>query len=298
MKFSELLSKYCDDLSCSNIELSRKANLNPSLISRLKRGMLGYNVADDVVSKISDALLEISSEKTLDKIPEDIYQHLIKALIKQKEKTLKQEQTYANNFDFLILQLKIKNNHLARFFAVDPSYISRIRKNERKPYNSDDFVQKFSRYLLKFYFQEKDITLYSKVFEIEKNLITEETFLNHLGEWLISSKDYKKNAIENFLKSVDNYEIKELVNKEALLNEVENSFLIPKAKRYYGVEETKQATLDFYISVLKSSVPRDIIIYNDFPLDVYWADRTFIKKWLFYMQLAIEKGNRFIKFII
>lgn len=295
MKFSELLSKYCDDLSCSNIELSRKANLNPSLISRLKRGMLGYNVADDVVSKISDALLEISSEKTLDKIPEDIYQHLIKALIKQKEKTLKQEQTYANNFDFLILQLKIKNNHLARFFAVDPSYISRIRKNERKPYNSDDFVQKFSRYLLKFYFQEKDITLYSKVFEIEKNLITEETFLNHLGEWLISSKDYKKNAIENFLKSVDNYEIKELVNKEALLNEVENSFLIPKAKRYYGVEETKQATLDFYISVLKSSVPRDIIIYNDFPLDVYWADRTFIKKWLFYMQLAIEKGNRIYK---
>lgn len=294
MHFSKLLTKYCSDLSCTNTELSKKSNLNPSLLSRLKNGQK-KNISKEMLKLISDALIEIASEKKVIDFPKDISIKLEKAILDEKKQDYENQLKLANNFNYLLTQLKIKNTHIAKYLTVDPSYISRIRTNERKPYNINSFIKKVSSYLISFYFNNECLDIYSAIFQIDKNLLSKDSFFIHLNNWLTNNKQYKKNSVDTFLKSIDKNKVKKLSQDEEVLNEIKNSFIVPKNKRYYGVEETKQALLDFYSLVINSNIKTDIIVYNDFPLNIYWNDRMFIKKWLLYMQIAVEKGNRIYK---
>lgn len=84
MKFSQLLSKYCQDLSCTNIELSKRSNLDPSLISRIKNGKKGTNIDKQSIETISNALIELANDKKIIDFPKDIKLHLENALKEEK----------------------------------------------------------------------------------------------------------------------------------------------------------------------------------------------------------------------
>lgn len=295
MKFSQLLSKYCQDLSCSNIELSKRTNIDPSLISRLKNGKRLTQVNKKVIKSISHALLEIANEKNIITFPKDVNLHLSKALKKQLNDVEDSELSFSKNFDVLLLQLNIKNNHIAKYLVVDPSYISRIRNNERIPFNLEEFINKVCKYLIKYYFDNESLVVLSELLDLDINNLTVDLFSLEISNYLKSNTNHQNKPIETFLKQVDKYQIQTLVKDQKILDEIENTFTIPKSRRYYDAEETKQSIIDFYTLVIKSDITSDIIVYNDFPLKIYWNDTMFIKKWLLLMQLAVEKGNNIYK---
>lgn len=295
MKFSQLLSKYCQDLSCTNIELSKRSNLDPSLISRIKNGKKGTNIDKQSIETISNALIELANDKKIIDFPKDIKLHLENALKEEKKLRKEKQALFSNNFDLLLKELNVKNNHIANYLVVDPSYISRIRNNKRKPYIIDQFIDSVCKYLLKYYFNDEDLKIYRELLNYNKKILAPDLFTEKMKNWLINNNEIKKNSLDILLREIDKYQIKKIVKDKMFLGEVKSEFILPKNRRYYGVEETKQAILDFYALVINNDKTSDIIVYNDFPLNIYWDDTMFIKKWLLYMQIAIEKGNRIYK---
>lgn len=291
MSFLELLKQFCSELSCSNKELSKKASISPSYLSRLKRGEIGCNVDKEKLKSICDALLALDGEKRLKVIPANIHFILEEALEKEIIARQKSLALISKNIDFLLTELGIKNNHIARHINLDPSFLSRIRNNKRRPFNLSVFIQLVSDYLIKFYFYEVNIKLYSEIFNIDIDLINKKDFHEQLLNWLVNDDVYHRNYITPLFDIIVNYKKPEIFSTEAIYNELESKFIISTKKTYYNAEETKQAIIDFYYSIIISPLVTNIYIYNDFPLNIYFTDKEFVNKWMLYMDLAIKKGN-------
>lgn len=182
---------------------------------------------------------------------------------------------------------------MAKYLGFDTSYISRIVSGQRKPSDTDEFIDLFCDYIIKTYSQKNDKVLISKLIDIELNLIEDDdSYYNKLQYWLLHNKATSVDPVNSFLKKLDEFKLDEYIKVVHFdtLKVPTMPFHFPSSKNYYGLKEMKSGELDFFKTTVLSKTKAPIFMYNDMPMEDMAEDVEFGKKWMFAIACSLKKG--------
>lgn len=293
MDFKSTLNKYLDELNCSSKELSVASGLSQTVISRYRNGERVPLLESNQINKLVDAIYNISINRGKKKLnKEELLDSFIK-IIKGIKETDFDYEIFSNKFDELIILLNINIIEMSKFMAFDPSYISRIRSNKRKPACPKEFVEKICDFIINKYHKEEDIKTLSIILECKKEaLLNKDTYFDELKTWLTNNSSPAKNYIKDFLKNLNEFNLNNYIKaiKFDKLKIPNLPFYITKNKTYYGIEEMKEGELDFFKSTILSKSKEPIFMCSDMPMEDMAKDIEFGKKWMFAIAMALKKG--------
>lgn len=279
MKFSEELNRYMKLCECSAKDLARTSSLSESIISRYKTGS---RIPNDVnLKKICNALEILSNNKySSEKIESDFYNCINRVSINFDD--------VKNNLNTLIETFNINAGELAKFLNFDASYLSKIRKGERIPSNKQDFINTLATFIDKKYNTDDYKEILNELIDEKKKNIA----LNDIKKWIINNKNIEDNQTSNFLKTLDEFNLDDYIKaiKFDTLKVPNIPFYKGKTKTYYGIEEMKQAELDFFKIAVLSKNKDDIFMYSNMPMEDMAKDIDFGKKWMFGIAMSLKKG--------
>lgn len=254
MKFNEVLNKYLNLIGCNSKEVAKSVNLSESIISRYKNGTRQPN--DETMKKISKALSELSNGKYN---TSDIYKEFSTTM----EDNSIDFEIVRGNLNILIDVFNINVRKLAKVLNFDASYLSRIRSGERVPSDKEEFVNA----LAKFIFEKYDVKTYKESF---LSLFKDDNItLNTIIEWIINNKTDKVKEINNFLSTLDEFNLSDYIKaiKFDKLKVPSIPFYKCKCRNYYGIEEMKMGELDFFKATVFSKAKDDIFMCSDMPME-------------------------------
>lgn len=296
MTFSDALKHYIDQLQTSPKTLAEASGIPPSTLSRYLSGDRTPPANSDACKQIAVAIAHIS-KGTLSEA------EIARALQKELHGAEIDAKTFTQNFATLLDELDIKGNSLARALGFDPSYISRIRAGQRHPENFATFSNQVARYIARNCTDSRQLT---KVMELcacsAESIATPEDYEEAIRNYLGSSKSNNTQAsttkapLASFLKTLDEFDLNTF--KESIhFDDIKIPtvpFQLPTSKTYTGIEEMKQAELDFLKSAVLARSTDDVIMYSDMPLEEMAADKEFPKKIMTGIAALIRKGVKVI----
>lgn len=272
MDFKNKLNYYIKELNITSKELSKKANISESVISRYKKGERIPLINSSQLNNLINALNDINTEKN-QPIKENIKIEL-EQLIKNK-----------NNFNYdnlntLINELNININKMAKYINFDQSHISRIRYGKSKPRDPINLAIKIENYI-----KEKHSS------QIDNNKLKSILKDQSIESYLTNTNEQDQKII-SFLEKFNDFNLNDYI-KEIKFDELKIPnipFYKAKTKNYYGIEEMKQGELDFFKATVLSKTKKDIFMYSNMPMEDMAKDIDFGKKWMFAIACCLKKG--------
>lgn len=178
---------------------------------------------------------------------------LLSALQKSLRYDEKEGNRLAVNFDLLINVLNLRSSDMARALNFDPSYLSRIRTGQRTPANSAAFAQGVGNFAAR-----------------------------------------QKNPTISFLEKLDNFDLNDYIRAIRFdeLKVPTVPFQLPTTRTCYGLENFRQATLDFLKATALSRSREPVFICSDMPIEELAQDMEFSKKWMLGLAAILKKGLR------
>ncbi|MBO4815892.1 MAG: helix-turn-helix transcriptional regulator [Clostridia bacterium] len=286
MKFSEELNNYMNILDCSAQDLSNSSNLSPTLISRYLNDKRTPRSQSEYINKIANGLYIIANNKNIKLKKEDVLETLIKSLTYENI----DYNCFVNNFNSLLLELKINITDLANTIGYDTSFISRIKNEERKPSDLDNFIDKIGQYVFNNYKDKKEILC--SLFNCSLEDLTDEiNFKDIISTWILSPEKNNKKLIKNFLSKVDSFNLNDYVSTDFSKMKVPTSPVILRTNKfYYGLEGRKKAEAEFLKTTLLSKSNEPIFFYSDLPITAAGKDEEFKKNWVLLISMLLKKG--------
>lgn len=293
MKFTELFITCCEQVGCTNAELSKASGVDASLISRLKTGSRTIASESETLLQLCEGLLFLAQEKGIKEFPKDILEQFKHILAEDWRRESEQVNTFSQNINSIIEQLNIANVHLAKYLSIDPSLMSRIRRGTRKPADMDLFLENFAHYLKKYYFSGSHRAFYAKEFGIPLEKLSSANFSDLLSDWLINRTFKNENSISHFLEKLNDFNLEEYI-AAIRFNDIhipQRPFPLPAKKYYYGFQEMRNGTVDFLKMVATARKVGTVTIFSDFTIEKLSEDVNFSKKWMFGLAMMIKRGN-------
>ena len=289
MKFNEILNRYLKELNCSSKKLSTKSGLSESVISRYRSGERTPLIKSEQLNKLTTALFTIAQENeqnqySLDKIQKDFNTTLANNNFNFT--------TFSNNLSTLINTLNININEMAKYIVFDASHISRIKNGKAKPSNPIEFSNKICSYIFSRYKSAEDIYNLQTIIGCKKSDLSVNNYYNTLFSWLTSETTSIKNQTSDFLYNLDSFNLDDYI-KVIKFNELKVPnipFYKAKTKNYYGLEEMKNAEIDFFKATVLTKNNEDIFMCSDMPMEDMAKDIEFGKKWMFGVAMCLKKG--------
>lgn len=285
MEFKEALNQFIEQIGCTAKELAATAGVSPATLSRYRVGSTVPPRAQ--VEKIAAGLCAIAEEKG-QKLDEAAVLH---ALFEGMEEEIDHEQ-FVTHLNALLSALEINTSDLARSLNFDPSYLSRIRSGNRRPRDVRGLRNAVCMYVVKRRGDKKEV-IAALLERPEAEIETETACYEALAQWLTSGSMLKKEeTVENFLEQLDSFNLEEYI-RSIRFNELKVPtvpFQLAVTKRYYGLEEMKEAELDFLKSTVLSKSMDPVVIASDMPMEDMAQDIEFAKKWMFGLAMIIKKG--------
>ena len=282
MKFNDKLNQYMTMINCTSKELSKSSSLSASIISRYKNGSRtpSYNN----LKAISLALEKLSDYKYNS---EDILKDFYQSTNEVNEANVDFE-IVKNNINEIINTFNINVSVLAKFLNFDASYLSKIRAGNRVPANKEKFIDSFSDFILKKYNSIED----KNTLALLINCKVEELCIEKIKYWISNNKASNSKEIGNFLKKLDGFNLNDYIKaiKFDKLKVPTFAFYKCKTKNYYGLEEMKEAELNFFKATVLSKSRDDIFMCSDMPMEDMAKDIEFGKKWMFAIAMSLKKG--------
>ena len=130
MTFKNLLSSYMTESKLTVSELSRISGLSVSTIMRYKNGTREPGPDSKQLDQLAKALAE---PLTAAGIKTDVYNVLNALRASLSEGLSVDYTTYIMNINTLLASLDIKNSTLAKALNFDPSHVSKILTEKRRP---------------------------------------------------------------------------------------------------------------------------------------------------------------------
>ncbi len=286
MQFNETLNKLLNELSCTPKELSHKSGISQSVISRYRSGTRTPSIESKQLKKIIDTLYNISIEKQKNNYTREYIKEVLTNSINNKDNF--NYKDFSNKFNQLIKVLNINISEMAKNIAFDASHISRIRNGKTRPSDPLNFSLKICNYITSKYNTNEDKKKLSTIIEKDYNKINNKTIYN----WLIKSNEISPNEVNNFLNSVDNFNINNYI-KSIKFDEIKVPsipFYKLRNKNYYGLEEMKKAEIDFLKATTFFKGKEDVFMCSDMPMEDMAVDTDFAKKWMFGIAILLKKG--------
>ena len=289
MTFKDTFNKLLKELNCTSRKLSINSGISESVISRYRSGERTPKKDSTQINKLIDTLYNISLKQELKYTKEDIKNILLSTL---QEGNSFDYETLSKNLNNLIITLNININDLSKYIVFDSSHISRIRYGKTKPSDPISFSNKIANYIVLKYNDSDNI---KKLSLLINNNITSNTLFDQIFTYLTSnnnSNNNEDNHINDFLNNLNNFDLNDYIKaiKFDQLKVPTIPFYKAKTKNYYGLEEMKQAEIDFLKATVLSKSKEDIFMCSDMPMEDMAKDIEFGKKWMFGIAMCLKKG--------
>ena len=291
MDFKDTLNHYMEELDCSSKKLSNKSKISESVISRYRSGQRIPKENSNQIKALTTAIYEIAKEHNKEIKKSSILRNLNKGTTKNNDFDY---NNFSKNLNLLITTLNINTNDMAKFIKFDASHISRIRYCKTRPSDPTSFMDKVCNYVILKFNNTKNRTSLLKLTNLQISYnYSEEDIFKELNNWLINNKiQEQKPSVNNFLKKLDTFNLNDYIQSINFNNiKIPNvPFYRAKKKNYYGIEEMKQAELDFFKATVLSKSKEDIFMYSQMPMEDMAKDTAFGKKWMYAIAISLKKG--------
>lgn len=113
-----------------------------------------------------------------------------------------------------------------------------------------------------------------------------------VAKWLLSGAASQKNPIISFLEKLDNFDLNDYIRAIRFdeLKVPTVPFQLPTTRTCYGLENFRQATLDFLKATALSRSREPVFICSDMPIEELAQDMEFSKKWMLGLAAILKKG--------
>ena len=287
MTFKNRLNEYLNNINCSSKELSIKSNVSESVISRYRNGDRTPKIDSKQLNDISAAIECIIKEKNIEEyLNTNILFELSNAI---KEMDTFNYDSFSNNLNELITTLKININEMSKYIMFDSSHISRIKNVKTRPSDPILFANRICNYITSKY---NSLEYYKTLSLLLDKDVNENNIYDLICNYLTNDTNNNKNYIGDFLNNLNNFNLNDYI-KDIKFDELKVPnipFYKAKTKNYYGLEEMKNAEIDFFKATVLTKNNEDIFMCSDMPMEDMAKDIEFGKKWMFGVAMCLKKG--------
>lgn len=287
MTFKNKLNEYLNKINCSSKELSIKSNVSESVISRYRNGDRTPKIDSKQLKDIAAAIECIIKEKNIEEyLNTNILFELSNAI---KEMDTFNYDSFSNNLNELITTLKININEMSKYIMFDSSHISRIKNGKTRPSDPIIFANRICNYITSKY---NSLEYYKTLSLLLDKDVNENNIYDLIYNYLTNDTNNNKNYIGDFLNNLNNFNLNDYI-KDIKFDELKVPnipFYKAKTKNYYGLEEMKNAEIDFFKATVLTKNNEDIFMCSDMPMEDMAKDIEFGKKWMFGVAMCLKKG--------
>ena len=287
MTFKNRLNEYLNNINCSSKELSIKSNVSESVISRYRNGDRTPKIDSKQLKDIAAAIECIIKEKNIEEyLNTNILFELSNAI---KEMDTFNYDSFSNNLNELITTLKININEMSKYIMFDSSHISRIKNGKTRPSDPILFANRICNYITSKY---NSLEYYKTLSLLLDKDVNENNIYDLICNYLTNDTNNNKNYIGDFLNNLNNSNLNDYI-KDIKCDELKVPnipFYKAKTKNYYGLEEMKNAEIDFFKATVLTKNNEDIFMCSDMPMEDMAKDIEFGKKWMFGVAMCLKKG--------
>ena len=287
MTFKNRLNEYLNNINCSSKEISIKSNVSESVISRYRNGDRTPKIDSKQLKDIAAAIECIIKEKNIEEyLNTNILFELSNAI---KEMDTFNYDSFSNNLNELITTLKININEMSKYIMFDSSHISRIKNGKTRSSDPIIFANRICNYITSKY---NSLEYYKTLSLLLDKDVNENNIYDLICNYLTNDTNNNKNYIGDFLNNLNNFNLNDYI-KDIKFDELKVPnipFYKAKTKNYYGLEEMKNAEIDFFKATVLTKNNEDIFMCSDMPMEDMAKDIEFGKKWMFGVAMCLKKG--------
>lgn len=198
---------------------------------------------------------------------------------------------FYEKMNMLMNLLEISNSALAKHLSLDPSYISRMRRGQRKPTFESEYFDKMILYFIKKIENASQYQSICKIVGLNGSLEDDrKANQDFLYRWL--TLEAKTSTIKSLLSGVKNISSHGVSLSPGIdLNQVQPK-VISNGKILYGQEGKRQGVKIFLERVLKNPKKQQIYLLSEENMDWMTSKPAFMKQWSLLLSEVIKGGNR------
>lgn len=289
MTFSEQLNAYISELNCTAKELTDVSGLSASVLSRYRTGSRVPTTDSEQFMQLVQGIATIANERGYSEFTVEKIQKTLEDCLQDANFPY---ELFQINFDTLLTSLSINVADLSHFLNFDSSYISRIRKGQRRPSNPQDFAENVSKYIAGHCSESDKVTIAKLVHCTTDEINNDSLCRDKIIHWLLNEQIEKRDLVLPFLSKLDEFDLNEFIRSIHFdeLKVPTVPFQLPTSKNYYGIDEMCEGTLDFFKATVLSKSKEDLIANDDTPMADKANGTDFMKKYIFAVALTLKKG--------
>ena len=290
MQFHEMLNEYLRRLNATALELAEASGLSPAVISRYRSAKRTPAPDSDALMRLARGIASIAEQKgELALSQEDVLKAFRKALGYEEYG----QTRLAANFDLLVNVLHLRLGEMARALSFDPSYLSRIRTGQRIPANPASFARSVGNYTARRCRSAAERADLARLLDQEPGALANDAVCSAaLERWLLNGEAGQPDSTFSFLEKLDGFDLNDYIRTVRFdqLKVPTAPFQLPSFKVHYGLENFRQALLDFLKSTALSRSREPVFMCSDMPMEELAQDMEFSKKWILGLAAILKKG--------
>ena len=290
MQFHELLNEYLRRLNVTALELASACELSPAVISRYRSAERTPAPGGESLTRLAKGIASLAEQKgDLSLSQEGVLGAFYNALGYEEYC----QARLAANFDLLVNVLHLRSGEMARALSFDPSYLSRIRTGKRTPANPAAFARAVGNYTARRCRSATERADLARLLDVEPEALEDDaSCCAALAKWLLNGEAGQPDSTFSFLEKLDEFDLNDYIRAVRFdsLKVPTVPFQLPSSKTYYGLENFRQALLDFLKSTALSRSRDPVFMCSDMPMEELARDMEFSKKWMLGLAAILKKG--------
>ncbi|MBO5610014.1 MAG: helix-turn-helix domain-containing protein [Eubacterium sp.] len=291
MTFSEIVSKYIDELGITAKELSDYCGISTSTISRYRAGSrTPIKDSKQYMSLIRGFGIAIEKKNRTD-ISEEKIKKEIEGSFSEGLSDFN-PVIFRYNFISLMSSLNISLKEIADGVGYDVSYISRLRTGKRSPADPVAFIDSVSRFVAENYNDpesKKSLAVILNCWEDE--LDSKEKIESKVYHWLLEDANSRRTFVEEMIERMDAFNDAEYhrkrigdIVKNIEKNSSEEDFTYEVKN---GIQHLKECEYRFISRVLKSENKKGLRMCWDIPGDI---DKGLDIEMMGFLTVLVDRG--------
>lgn len=314
MRFGEKLNEILSKLDITNATLSKRSEIEASLISRYRSGTRVPSADSPYIFKISRGIVELAAEKSglntlnqilsmpdsasADELTKALYAWFSNSDSNLRPKRGAPEKKVVKYFDeklnILMNTLDIPNIKMAKALNVDSSLISRYRTGMRQPSHDAAIIGQIEEYLCKQAKSPQQKIALSEVINLQAGAeyISDDLLMKSLSQWFRSTDEANEMpGMDTFLETIDSFQF------GAGSRVIPLSKITPLAgeastkESFWGIKGVQRAVIRFLHGVAIQDTPRTLYLHSDQSMAWMINDPEFTAIWASLMVHVLTKGN-------
>ncbi|SHJ40140.1 hypothetical protein [Parasporobacterium paucivorans] len=200
---------------------------------------------------------------------------------------------FNEKLDFLMTVTKTSNSALSLYTSVDASYISRLRRGERRLPRNENFSRKMSEYLAGHFASPIQKRTLFETLGYELKAETEQGLSSLIYQWLMTDDSDNPSLSHGYFSDFPEIEFRKKPDT------TDSRFSPPNPRDtgtsvYLGNEGKRAAFLCFLSQLIEEKKPQTVLFFSD--EDAAWSieDPKFISQWQEMMLQIIGNGHKII----